>query len=285
MDVRANRSDRAWVPWSIDPLENTLSSCTLHLISSHVLRYLLFSFGCSGEPVQSCVSSLKYDSLEKYSTFVYSTCIISSHIRIYLLFSYGCSGEPVRPCVSSLEYRFLWKIHYLRVFYIWISSHVQIFLIFFWMFGRTSPAVRDFPEVWFLWKIQHIRILYMHNIIHIRIYLLFSYGCSGEPVRPRVSSLEYRFLWKYTHLRVFYMQGEPVPCVSSLEYRFLWKIQHIRVLYMHNIISYTHISVIFLWMFGRTGPTVREFPEVFVYFDSLFAENTPVCVRIDSFEK
>ena len=234
MDVRANRPDRAWVPWSIDSFENTLSSCTLHLISSHVLRYLLFSFGCSGEPVQSCVSSLKYrflwkiqhirvlymhniisthiyflldvranqssrawvpwsiDSFEKYSTFVYFTCIISSHIRIYLLFSFGCSGEPARPRVSSLEYRFLWKIHYLRVLYMLISSHV------------------------------------------LR-YLLFSFGCSGEPVQS---------------------------CVSSLKYRFLWKIQHIRVLYMHNIISYTHISVIFLWMFERTGPTAREFPGV-----------------------
>ena len=186
MDVRANRPDRAWVPWSIDPLENTLSSCTLHLISPHVLGYLLFSFGCSGEPVQSCVSSLKYDSLEKYSTFVYSTCIISSHIRIYLLFSFGCSGEPVRPCVSSLEYRFLWKYTIFVYFTSDIISCTQISLIFFWMFGRTSPVVREFPEVWFIWKIQHIRILYKHNIIsytHISVIFWWIFGRTGATAR------------------------------------------------------------------------------------------------------
>ena len=150
MDIRANRRDRAWVPWSIDPLENTLSSCTLHLISSHVPRYLLFYFECSCEPVQSCVGSPKYDSFEKYGTFVYFTCIISSHLRIYLLFSFGCSGEPVRPFVSSLEYSFLWKIHYLRVFYIKYHLMYSDISYFFWKFGRTSPVVREFPEVWFL---------------------------------------------------------------------------------------------------------------------------------------
>ena len=141
-------------------------------------------------------------------------------------------------------------------------------------------------RAWVTWSIdsfeKYSTFEYFTCIIssHIRIYLLFSFGCSGEPVRPCVSSLGYRFLRKIPYLRVLYMQyhlmyadryilfsfgcsGEPIQsCVSSLEYRFLWKIQHIRVLYMHNIISYTHISVTFLRMFGRTGPTMREFPEV-----------------------
>ena len=164
------------------------------IISSHLRMYLLFSFGCSGEPVRPFVSSLKYrflwkieylpilyirniisctrafiyyflldvranqcgcawvpwsiDSFEKYSSFVYFTCIISSHLRMYLLFSFGCSGEPVRPFVSSLKYRFLWKIEYLPILYIRnIISCTDVSTIFFWMFGRTSVAVREFPEV------------------------------------------------------------------------------------------------------------------------------------------
>ena len=140
-------------------------------------------------------------------------------------------------------------------------------------------------RAWIPWSIdsfeKYSRFVYFTCIIssHIRIYLLFPFGFSGEPARPRVSSLEYRFLWKIHYLRVLYMQyhvmyknisyfsfgcsGEPVQtCVNSLKYRFLWEIQQIRVLYMHNIISYTHISVISLWIFGRTGPTAREFPGV-----------------------
>ena len=250
LDVRANQSSRAWVPWSIDSFEkySTFVYFTC-IISSHIHIYLLFSFGCSGEPVQSCVSSLKYRFLWKYSTFVYFTCIISSHIRIYLLFSYGCSGEPARPRVSSLEYRFLWKYTIFVYFTSNIISCTQISLIFFWMFGRTSPS-----RAWVPWSIdsfeKYSTFVYFTCIIssHVLIYLLFSFGCSGEPVQS---------------------------CVSSLKYRFLWKIQHIRVLYMHNIISYTHISVIFLWMFGRTGPTHAWVPwsidsfekyTIFVYF-------------------
>ena len=147
MDVRANRPDRAWVPWSIDSFENTLSSCTLHLISSHVLRYLLFSFGCSGEPVRSCVSSLKYRFLWKIQ-HIRCTLHAQYHlIRIYLLFSYGCSSEPDRPRVSSLEYRFLWKYTIFGYFTSNFISCTQISLIFFWMFGRTSPVVREFLGV------------------------------------------------------------------------------------------------------------------------------------------
>ena len=193
LDVRANQSSRAWVPWSID-------------------------------------------SFEKYSTFVYFTCIISSHVRIYLLFSFGCSGEPVRQCVSSLKYRFIWKIQHIRVLYMHnIISYMHMSVISHWMFGRTSPVVCELPEVWVLWKIQHIRVLYMHNII---------------------SSTQITFLF-------FWMFERTSPVVRELPgVWFLWKIQHIRALYMHNIISYTHISVIFLWKFGRTGPTAREFPGV-----------------------
>ena len=149
MDVRANRPDRAWVPWSIDFFENTLSSCTLHLISSHVLRYLLLSF--------------------------------------------GCSGEPVRSCVSSLKYRFLWKIQHIRIIYVHnIISYTHISVIFLWMFGRTGPTMRE-----------------------------------SSP--GGLDSFE-----KYSTFVYF-------TCIIS---------------------SHTHISVIFLWMFERTGPTAREFPGV-----------------------
>ena len=118
LDVRANRSDRAWVPWSIDSFEKytifVYFTCKYHLMYADISYFLL--------DVRAKQSSRAWvpwsiDSFEKYSTFVYFTRIISSHIRIYRLFSFGCSGESVRPCVSSLQYRFLWKIHYLRVLY------------------------------------------------------------------------------------------------------------------------------------------------------------------------
>ena len=95
-----------------------IHSCTLYIciISSHVRYNLLFSFGCSGEPVRRYVSSLKYRFLWKKYTHLmctlYNICwIISSRVRYNLLFSFGCSGEPVRRYVSSLKYRFLCKIH------------------------------------------------------------------------------------------------------------------------------------------------------------------------------
>ena len=175
------------------------------------------------------------DSFEKYSNFVYFTCIISSHLRVYLLFSLGCSGEPVRPFVNSLKYRFLWKIEYLPIIYIRnIISCTHVSTIFFWMFGRTSVAVREFPIDSFE---KYSSFVYFTCIIssHLRMYLLFSFGCSGEPVRP---------------------------FVSSLKYRFLWKIEYLSILYIRNIISCTHVSTIFFWMFGRTSVAVREFPEV-----------------------
>ena len=249
MDVRANLPDRAWVPWSIDSFENTLSSCTLHLISSHVLRYLLFSFGCSGEPVRSCVSSLKYRFLWKiqHIRVLYMHNIISyTHISVIFLWMFG---EPARPRVSSLEYRFLWKYTIFVYFTSNIISYTQISLIFIWMFGRTSTVVREFPEVIDSFE-NTLSSCTLHLISsHIHIYLLFSFGCSGEPVQSCVSSLKYRFLWKIQHIRVLYMHniisythisviffgcsGEPArPRVSSLEYRFLWKIHYLRVLYI-----------------------------------------------------
>ena len=232
MDVRANLPDRAWVPWSIDSFENTLSSCTLHLISSHVLRYLIFSFGCSGEPVQSCV--------------------------------------------SSLEYRFLWKIQHIRVFYMHnIISYAYI--CYFLMDVRANRPDR----AWVPWSIDSfentLSSCTLHLISsHVLRYLLFSFGCSGEPVRSCVSSLKYRFLWKIQHIRVLYMHNIisythisviflwmfertfARPRVSSLEYRFLWKYT-IFVYFTSNFISCTQISLIFFWMFGRTSPVVREF--------------------------
>ena len=278
LDVRANQSSRASVPWSIDSFEkySTFVYFTC-IISSHVRIYLLFSFGCSGEPVRPCVSSLEYrflwkihylrvlhmqyhfmysdisyflrdiranqssrawvpssiDSFAKYSTLVYFTCIISSHVRIYLLFSFGCTGEPVLPCVSSLQYRFLWKIHYLRVLY--MQYHLMYADISYFLLDvRANQSSR----AWVPWSIdsfeKYSTFVYFTCIIssHARRYLLFSFGYSGEPVRPSVSSLKYRFRWK-------------------IHYHFTC-----------NIISCTQISLIFFWMFGRTGPTVREFPEV-----------------------
>ena len=235
LDVRANQSSRAWVPWSID-------------------------------------------SFEKYSTFVYFTCIISSHVHIYLLFSFGCSGEPVQSCVSSLKYRFLWKIQHIRVLYMHnIISYAYI--CYFLMDVRANRPDR----AWVPWSIDSfentLSSCTLHLISsHVLRYLLFSFGCSGEPVRSCVSSLKYRFLWKIQHIRVlymhniisythisvifFWMSGEPArPRVSSLEYRFLWKYT-IFVYFTSNIISCTQISLIFFWMFGRTSPVVREFPEV-----------------------
>ena len=148
MDVRANRPDRAWVPWSIDSFENTLSSCTLHLISSHVLRYLLFSFGCSGEPVQSCVSSLEYRFLWKiqHIRVLYMHNIIScTHISAYFLLDVRANQSSrawVPWSIDSFE-----KYSTFVYFTCIISSHTHISVIFLWMFERTGPTAREFPGV------------------------------------------------------------------------------------------------------------------------------------------
>ena len=225
LDVRANQSSRARVPWSIDSFEKY---CTFVyftcMISSHIRIYLLFSFGYSGEPVRPSLSSLKYrflwkihyhmqyhlmysdisyflldvrayqssrawvpsgiDSFEKYSTFVYFTCIISYHVRIYLLFSFGCTGVPVRLCVSTLPCRFLWKIHYLRVLY--MQYHLMYADISYFLLDvRANQSSR----AWVPWSIdsfeKYSTFVYFTCIIssHIRICRLFSFGCSGESVQ------------------------------------------------------------------------------------------------------
>ena len=235
LDVRANQCGCAWVPWSID-------------------------------------------SFEKYSNFVYFTCIISSHLRMYLLFSFGCSGEPVRLRVSSLKYRFLWKIEYLRVLYMHnIISSTHVSAIFFWMFGRTSPAFVSSLKYRFLWKIEYLHILYIRNIIsgtHVSAIFFWMFGRTSVAVRefPEVFEKYSNFVYFTciisSHLRMYLLfsfgcSGEPVrPFVSSLKYRFLWKIEYLPILYIRNIISCTHVSTIFFWMFGRTSVAVREFPEV-----------------------
>ena len=138
-----------------------------------------------------------------------------------------------------------------------ISSHIRIYLLF--SFGFCANRA---DRAWVSWSIDSSEnTLYsctLHLISsHVLRYLLFSFGCSGEPVQS---------------------------CVSYLKYRFLWKIQHIRVLYMHNIISYTHISVIFLWMFGELArPRVSSLEyrflwkyTIFVYFTSNIISYTQI---------
>ena len=147
LDVRANKSSRAWVTWSIDSFEkySTFVYFTC-IISSHTHISVIF-FWMFGRTVQSCVSSLEYRFLWKiqHIRVLYMHNIISyTHISVIF---FGCSGEPARPRVSSLEYRFLWKYTIFVYFTSNIMSCTQISLIFFWMFGRTSPVVREFPEV------------------------------------------------------------------------------------------------------------------------------------------
>ena len=145
-----NQSGHSWVPRSIDSFEKIEYLHILYIRNiipgTHVSAIFFWMVranqcGCAWVP-------WSIDSFEKYSNFVYFTCIISFHLRMYLLFSFGCSGEPFRPFVSPLKYRFLWKIEYLPILYIRnIISCTHVFTIFFWMFGRTSVAVREFPEV------------------------------------------------------------------------------------------------------------------------------------------
>ena len=68
-----------WVPWSIDSFEKfTRVLYIICIISSHVRYNLLFSFGCSGEPVRRYVSSLKYRFLCKiHSCTLYMHNIVS----------------------------------------------------------------------------------------------------------------------------------------------------------------------------------------------------------------
>ena len=140
-------------------------------------------------------------------------------------------------------------------------------------------------RAWVTWSIdsfeKYSTFEYFTCIIssHIRIYLLFSFWCSGEPVRPCVSSLGYRFLWKIHYLRVLYMQYHVM--YENISYFLLdvranqssrawipWSMdsfeKYSRFVYFTSIISsdISHISVISLWIFGRTDQTAREFPGV-----------------------
>ena len=193
LDVRANQSGRAWVPWSIDSLWKIQHIRVLYMYKYHLIRiYLLFSYGCSSEPTRPRVSSLEYrflwkytifvyftsnfisctqisliffwmfganqsgrawvpwsiDSFEKYSTFVYFTCIISSHIRnitVIFLWMFGRT-YPDRAwdpwSIDSFE-----NTLSSCTFTSNIISCTQISHIFFWMFGRTSPVVHEFLGV------------------------------------------------------------------------------------------------------------------------------------------
>ena len=80
LDVRANQSGGTWVPWSIDSFEKYTRVLYICIISSHVRYNLLFSFGCSGEPVRRYVSSLKYRFLWKY------TCKIISRYNLFWMY-------------------------------------------------------------------------------------------------------------------------------------------------------------------------------------------------------
>ena len=162
---------------------------------------------------------------------------IISSTHVSAIFFRMCSGEPVRPFVSSLKYRFLWKIEYLPILYIRnIISCTDVSTI-----CLLDVRANQCGCAWVPWSIDSLEkysyFVYFTCIIssHLRMYLPFSFGCSGEPVRP---------------------------FVSSLKYRFLWKIEYLPILYIRNIISCTHVSTIFFWMFGRTSVAVREFPEV-----------------------
>ena len=144
LDVRANQFGLAWVPWRIDSFDkyNTVVYFMHNIIScTHIYNFLwdvrANQFGHAWVP-------WSIDSFDKYSTFAYFTCIISSHVCMYLLFSFGCSGEPVRPVPWSMI-PLINTVPFVLYMHNIISCCTSA--IFFWMFGRTSSAMREFPEV------------------------------------------------------------------------------------------------------------------------------------------
>ena len=118
LDVRANQCGCAWDPWSTDSFE-TYSNFVYFtcLLSPHLCMYLLFSFGCSGEPVRPFVSSLKYRFLWKieYLPILYIRNIISYYACIcYFLLDVranqcGCAWVPW----SIDSYRIPWHENHL----------------------------------------------------------------------------------------------------------------------------------------------------------------------------
>ena len=147
LDVRANQSGGTWVPWSIDSFEKYTSyTLYMHNIISCTL-YLLFSFGCSGEPVRRYVSSLKYRFLWKIHSCTLYLCIISSHVRYICYFlldvrANQSGGTWVPWSIDSFE-----KYSTFMYFTYVISSHVRMYLLFSFGCSGEPVAVREFPEV------------------------------------------------------------------------------------------------------------------------------------------
>ena len=149
LDVRANQSGGTWVPWSIDSLWKIVASNVLYTrnIISCTSLYLQFSL-CSGEPVRLRVSSLNY----KFICTVPSSTLPAYYHLIYACICYflldvranQSGGTWVPWSIDSFEKYTSCTLYHICI----ISSHVRyVSVIFFWMFGRTSPAVREFPEV------------------------------------------------------------------------------------------------------------------------------------------
>ena len=156
---------------------------------------LLFSFGCSGEPVLRYVSSLKYRFLWK----IHSCTLYMLSYHVHYIFSFlldvranQSGGTWVPWSIDSFE-KYTRTLYHICI----ISSHVRYNLLF--SFGCSGEPAGG---TWVPWSIdsfeKYTRVLYTICIIssHVRYNLLFSFGCSGEPVRRYVSSLKYRFLWK-----------------------------------------------------------------------------------------
>ena len=135
--VRANQLGHAWVPWSIDSFDkySTVVYFMHNIISCTHICYFLWDVRAN-QFGHAWVRSI--DSFDKYSTFAYSTCIISSHVCIYLLFSLG----QVPWSIDSFD-KYSTVVYFMHN----IISCTHISAIFFWMFGRTSSAMREFPEV------------------------------------------------------------------------------------------------------------------------------------------
>ena len=213
LDVRANLSCGTWVPWSIDSFEKYTRVHYICTISYHVHYNLFSSFGCSGEPVQREVSSLKYRFLWKIHAYFISYMHNIISCTLYSVIFFWMFGRTSRRYVSSLKYRFLWKIHSCTLYNICKYHLMYAIICYFLLDVRANQS----GGTWVPWSIdslaKYTRVLYICiTLSHVRYNLLFSFGCSGEPVRRYVSSLKYRFLWKI----------------------------HLCTLYMHNIITYSH---------------------------------------------
>ena len=188
----------------------------------------------------------------------------------------GCAWVPWSIDSFEKYSNFVHNILYMHN----IISSTNVSAIFFWMFGRTSPAIRanQCGCAWvprsidsFLRKSaksgeEYLHILYIRNIISctdVSTIFFWMFG-EPEPVWLCVSSLKYRFLRK---ILMHGTRANQCGCawvpwsIDSFEKYSNFYFTCI-ILYMHNIISSTHVSAIFFGMFGRTSPAIREFPEV-----------------------